>query len=280
MKTITLILSLLFSLVNLSARDYSMKFVGSMDTWCPDSLKVSGSTQGFAMHGRYGFILHDKGQCVIVDMKSRKFVSTYKLDPVTNHCNNANFGKEKYSGQSRFPLLYVSECRGRHSCIVLDADLKGARIVQRIFFDGSGYDSSVDWCLDSENGYIYTYGGRKGNDKIIKKFTLPKLSDSDASGEVHLTDNDVLEETVLKDIYIYQGSIVRDGVAYLPDGYPPYDRKIHIFDLKTGKKIHTFDVNSLNDEPEGVALKGNWMYVAFHRSKQGKNSQIWKFKIR
>ena len=29
--------------------------------WTPDSVTVTGSTQGFAMHGKYAFVMHDKG---------------------------------------------------------------------------------------------------------------------------------------------------------------------------------------------------------------------------
>ena len=30
------------------------------------------------------------------------------------------------------------------------------------------------WDLDAENGFIYTYGGRNGDYKLLKKFRLPR----------------------------------------------------------------------------------------------------------
>ena len=78
----------------------------------PENVEINGSTQGFAIYGRYAFSVHDKGQCVVIDMKRRKFVSTFTLEGNTGHCNNASFGVERYNKQSAFPLLYVTECRG------------------------------------------------------------------------------------------------------------------------------------------------------------------------
>ena len=38
----------------------------------PDNVDVQGATQGFAIHGHYGFSMHDKGQCVIIDLKRKE----------------------------------------------------------------------------------------------------------------------------------------------------------------------------------------------------------------
>ena len=150
--------------------------------WTPAEVEVKGSTQGFAMHSRYAFVMHDKGFCCIFDMKKKSYVNSFFMPGNSGHCNNACFGVEKASKSSRFPLLYISECGGTSCCYVTDISLEGSQVVQRIYFDGSGYAGTIDWCLDAKNGFIYTYGGINGDYKLLKKFKLPRLADSDASG--------------------------------------------------------------------------------------------------
>ena len=60
----------------------------------PADVEVAGSTQGFAIHGNYAFSMHDKGQCVIIDLKKLRFVGTFQVDGNTGHCNNSSFGVE------------------------------------------------------------------------------------------------------------------------------------------------------------------------------------------
>lgn len=257
------------------------EFICDVNDWTPADVALSGSAQGFAIHGRYCVLVRDKGMCSIYDMKKKALVANYMLEGNESHCNNAAFGKEKWSRDSMFPLLYISECRGGHACFVTDLSLSGGKIVQKIYFDGTGYPGSFDWALDVKNGFIYTYGGRNGDFKLLKKFRLPRLSDSDANGEVHLTDADVLDETRIESgINIWQGSYVRGRYAYLPDGYPPHDRLIHIVDLDTKRIIATKNVNDLEVEPEGCDIKGKWLYVAFHTPKKPRHSKIYRFKIK
>ena len=95
-------------------------------------VEINGTTQGFAIYGRYAFSMHDKGQCVIIDLKRNRFVNTFVIEGNTGHCNNASFGVERYSKKSQFPLLYVTECRGERACYVNDITTEGARLVQKI----------------------------------------------------------------------------------------------------------------------------------------------------
>ena len=88
------------------------------------AVTIEGSSQGLALWGRYAFSLHDKGQCVVLDLKRRRFISTFRLEGNDSHCNNASFGVERYSRRSKFPLLYVSECRGDRACYVTDISTK------------------------------------------------------------------------------------------------------------------------------------------------------------
>ena len=257
------------------------ELVADFADWTPHDVEIKGSTQGLAMYKRYAVVLHDKGMCCIYDMKKKTLVSAFMLEGNTSHCNNAFFGNEKYSRKSKFPLLYVSECRGSHACLVTDLTFDGGKIVQKIFFDGSGYPGSIDWCADVKNGYIYTFGGRNGDFKLLKKFRMPSLKDSDENGEVHLKDSDVLDETRIDaGINIWQGSFVMGDYAFLPDGYPPHDRLLHIVNLRTKKIERTKNLNDLLDEPEGIDIHGKWVYVIFHTSRQPRHSKLWRFSLR
>ena len=243
----------------------------------PDDVKIKGATQGFAIHGKYGFVLHDKGQCVVIDLKKNKFVSTFMLEGNTSHCNNASFGVEK---GIMFPLLYISGCKGDHCCYVTDITLDGSRIVQKLFHTGEGYTGSFDWFIDRKNKIIYTYGSSGEMRKLVKKFRLPTLKDSDENGEVHLTQEDVLDEFYVPGIKIYQGSVIKGRYAYLGDGYPPHDRLLHVLDMDAKKFVKTVNLNDLHHEPEGVDIKGKWLYMVLHVSRQPRDGQIYRFRIK
>lgn len=253
------------------------EFVCDLGKLTPENVKVKGSTQGFAIWGKYGFVLHDKGQCVIINLKKNKFVSTFMLDGNTSHCNNASFGIER---GTKFPLLYVSACKGDHCCYVTDITLEGSRIVQKLFYSGEGYPRSYDWFIDRKNKLIYTYGSYGEMTKLVKKFRLPRLADSDKNGEVHLTQNDVLDEFIVEGINIYQGSVIDGHYAYLGDGYPPHDRMLHVLDMDSKIIVCSVNLNGLHHEPEGVDVKGKWLYMAMHVSKQPRNGVIYRFRIR
>ena len=188
---------------------------------------------------------------------------------------------EKASRKSKFPLLYIAACGGENCCYVTDVTLKGSRIVQKIFYTGTDYAGTIDWCHDPENGFIYTYGGRNGDYKLLKKFRLPKLADSDANGEVHLTDADVLDVTRLDSgINIWQGSIVRGRYAYLPDGYAPHELFVHVVDLDQKKIVLSKNITDLADEPEGICLADGFAYVVFHTAGEPRQSKLWRFSLK
>lgn len=265
-----------------SAQEYkgpelTPEFVCDLGNLTPDNVKVKGATQGFAIWGKYGFVFHDKGQCVVIDMKKNKFVSTFMLEGNKSHCNNASFGVEK---GSEFPLLYISGCKGDHCCYVTDITLDGGTIVQKLFHTGEGYTGSFDWFIDRKNKIIYTYGSSGEMRKLIKKFRLPTLKDSDENGEVHLTQDDALDEFYVPGIKIYQGSVLNGHYAYLGDGYPPHDRLLHVVDMNTKTLVKTVNLNDLHHEPEGVDVKGKWLYMVLHVSRQPRDGQIYRFRIK
>ena len=244
----------------------------------PEDVVVNGSTQGFAIYGRYAFSVHDKGQCVILDLKRRSFVNTFVLEGNTGHCNNASFGVERYDRNSKFPLLYVTECRGDRVCYVNDISLDGARLVQRIIYDGKDISGPADWAVDRRNKLIYLYCTIDGV-RTLKWFALPRLADSDTSGEVHLHEEDALGSIAAGEIAIPQGSLIFRHHAYLPDGIPPRPTRLHITDMRSGES-NTQDLSHLGLEPEGVAVRRGWLYISLHTPRNVRANVIYRQRIR
>lgn len=238
------------------------------DNILPADLETRRPVQGFAIYKNYGVSLRDRGMCVIFDLKKKEYVNSFQLEGNTSHCNNAGFGKEKFSKDSQFPLLYISECRGTRCCYVTDITFEGSRIVQKIFYDSDEFKIAMDWAVDAENGCIYIYGGKHYGTKYLKKLPLPKLSDSDENGEVHFTPADVIQEIAIEEIAIAQGSKIHKGKAYLPDGCSPKGNKLHIVDLQSGKKLAEIPYSDQLNEPEGLDFKGKTLYTIFHPVKQ------------
>ena len=258
------------------------EYVGNISEMTEQGMKISGSAQGFAVYGKYGFQFRNKGQCNIIDLDKKKVVRTFKLKGNTSHCNNANFGLHKYNKDSDMPLLYISECLGRKSCYVTDLHLDGrSEIVQRIFYDDDAETDYeyMDWTLDNENGFIYTFGGCTGGPKIMRKFKMPSLADSDEKGEVHFKKSDILETIVMNDFYVSQGSRIHKGYCYLPEGYVPFDRKLHVLDLKEKKIVKTLNLNAFAKEPEGLDIRGRWLYVSFHQTRTARGTSYVRFRL-
>lgn len=281
MRTLYLILALCctYTAVAQSLPLGKAKLFANVEELLPDSVEVKGSTQGFAIYGRYGFSVHDKGECVVIDLKRKRFISKFTLKGNTGHCNNASFGVERYSEESPFPLLYVTECRGDRVCYVNDVTLTGSRMVQKICYDGKDATGPADWAVDSANRLIYFYC-TVNNIRTLKWFALPRLADSDARGEIHLTDEDALGSVTAGDITIPQGSLIHRGRAYLPDGIPPRPTRLHVTDIESGASLTTIDLSHTGLEPEGVAVRRRWLYLSYHTPRNARANVIYRLKIK
>lgn len=214
---------------------------------------------------------------MVLDIKKGEYVNSFYLEGNNSHCNNAGFGREKFSKESKFPLLYVSECTGSRCCYVTDITLEGSRVVQKIFYDSDEFKIAMDWVVDAQNGFIYVYGGRHFGKKYLKKLPLPKISDSDQNGEVHFTEKDVLQTIEIDGLAIAQGSKIHNGKAYLPDGCSKEGNKLHVIDLESGKKVGVYYYADQLNEPEGLDFKGKYLYTVFHPvTKPARHSVIYK----
>ena len=284
MRQAILLISLLFTSAIAVAQPSAdllgeLERVMNVEDIVPAQIEINGTTQGFAIYGRYAFSMHDKGQCVIIDLKRNCFVNTFIIEGNTGHCNNASFGVERYSKKSQFPLFYVTECRGERACYVNDITTEGARLVQKIFYDGEEITGPCDWAVDAARKRIYLYC-TIGTLRWLKWFPLPHLADSDAKGEVHLQSTDALGSIPAGEIAIPQGSHIYKDIIFLPDGVPSRGvLRLHASNVVSGKKLINLDLSSMGLEPEGVATHRGYLYISFHTPRQNRANIIYRTKI-
>lgn len=170
-----------------------------------------------------------------------------------SHMNNINCG-DLYSKSDKYPLLYLSQTIGSHSCYVirLKNDVSSYELIQTIKYIGSQHhvNSEYDWFIDTDHRFIYTYGKHNGSleDREIVKFPLPPLEQK----SVVFSDNDVLGSFILNAMSIYQGSKIINGLLYAPVGYgtDSYPGSIKIISLESMNVIHDIKLNC--GEPESI----------------------------
>ena len=107
---------------------------------------------------------------------------------------------------------------------------------------------------------------------FLKQFRLPSL----AAPEVHFSDSDVLRTIPVNCVAVAQGSKIKGGHAYLPDGDRPGHFWLHIISLATGQEVHTIDLNPIGLEPEGIDIRDGWIYVSFH-TPDPRDNRIYRF---
>lgn len=257
--------------------DYQAEKICDIADVVPKEVEIKGSTQGFAVSGKYGFLVRDKGQCNVFNLEEPSFVNAFYLEKNTSHCNNACFGPDKPSPDAEFPYFYVSECREDRSCFVYEITTEGSKLVQRIFYDDSTVEGAIDWAVDPERRLIYAYEGMgRGREKYMRVFRLPKVSEGP---EVHFKLKDCKQFFPIYGLYIGQGSAVRNGNIYLTQGIPKTDMDLHIFDLD-GNRLKALNFRPIGLEPEGIDIQNGWIYVAFHTPKRPRHSNIWRFKLK
>ena len=247
--------------------------VQRLGDWLADSLPLQGSMQGLAVQGRYAVALRHGGQCLMLDLRKHRCIASYPLDGNTSHCNNASFAHSRYADSDPFPLLYVSGCYGDKACYVTRLFPGSSVLIQRIFYASDCFPVAQDWCVDADSDYLYAFGGKRGGAMYLKKFNLPPIGTDD----VRLTDNDVLQTIPITCVRVAQGSKIKDGYAYLPDGDSPGNYWLHVVDLATGREVRTIDLNPIGLEPEGVDVSGRWIYVSFN-TPDPKENKIYRFR--
>lgn len=247
-----------------------------------DRLTIEGlreqrrSPQGMAFSDGVIFALYDKGYCAAIEAATGRLAGEFPLTGAEGtHCNNASFGIERAGEDSRFPVLYVSECHAPSRCLVLDITTAGSRLVQTIRYEGEGIVDFCDWCVDTGRRHLYAFGKTPEGGAVFKRFALPSLAEG---MEVVLRSGDVLWEQAYPAgfFHIPQGSCIDGGYIYCPTGEPRAGSCfIHAIDLEDGRQAALHDIDRIGLEPEGTFVLDGRLWVLFG----GGNGRIYSFDL-
>ena len=252
--------------------------------------------QSVANYGKYIISVKDRlSSALLYDLEENKRVYRLFLTPheerngstLIYHCNQCNFGSEKYDEQDMFPLLYINQ---RNPADSIGALITAYRIVPKLDENDSIVSFSMDLiqsiylplmtdenCLgnpnmviDTKKNVFYTYS-RNNNRKasnygkgMISKFKMPSLyKDGSIQEVVRLTDDDILDSFKCDfNMFYAQGGFFRKGKLYFVQGMPsktPSNNYIYFREINLKKKKQTRVVDMLalgfDKEPEGC-----WFY--------------------
>ena len=197
-----------------------------------------------------------KNTIYVLNLNTQEFLGSINFSVPqgeSSHMNNINCG-EKLNRTDVYPLLYVSQTSDSHSCFVirLSDDISSYDLIQTIKYIGTKHhtNSNYDWFIDLRNHFVYTYGKHDGilEDREIVKFRLPSVE----SKEVFFTDHDVIDSFILKNMSIYQGSRIIDGLLYAPVGYGNYSFPGYLKIINLDKKTVVMDISITCGEPESI----------------------------
>ena len=254
------------------------------------------------------FSFNHAGECMVYDMKfavgenicDLKLIDSFTLDKtelITPHCNSVVFGKEYYSPDDEFPVLYANiynnyekeEEKHTGVCLVyriFKTENKFYSELLQIIEIGFTKDSEL-WCSEGNDDirpfgnfvtdvkenkyYAFTMRDKTKTTRYFS-FKLPKISDGifdEKYGvkKVCLEKNDI--ETYFDCEYhnFIQGACFYDGKIYSVEGFSVKSGKkpaIRVIDVKKKiqiihKEFSDFDIDS---EPEMIDFYGGQCYYA------------------
>lgn len=209
--------------------------------------------------------------CDIYQISTHEFEAQVLL-PFTGysipHANVSCFGRDRFTSQSIFPVLYVSSWNNQRQAFVYDiTDRNGvidSSLIQVIDPNsvsedivGGGY---LDWVVDSEGGYLYaiayhlkgTSRVSEGNYTHVTKFTLPPLTQQ----LVKLNDEDVLDNFSLPVMTVFQDKDYAGGHIYVVAGIPDESGQHppRLYDINLESKNLKEYIIPITGEPEGFCI--------------------------
>lgn len=254
------------------------------------------SAQGGACYGDY-FIQGFNYNSVIdiYDLKIKKFITQIEIpSPKKNsryHSNTIGFGKEKYSEDDFFPLLYINSGYSSSTNsnvyyvfayrLLLSIDSIGNKTfaiehVQTIELSGFSTNSWIEAMVDSDKTSFWVKYNRSGY-PTFAKFPIPDphevrvfVSQEHMTGEFSISKQSVVSHN--------QGHFIFNNRIYIPSGVPSWNEPILLFVINLEKKareliINLADygfVNSVNPcdnyyEPESIFIYEGKLMLAYRR---------------
>ena len=243
------------------------------------STETSAVVQGCTAYGKYLFVAYNTLPMIsIYDMEQKTHVANIQMTAVnTYHCNNINFGSEKYDSGDAFPLLYVSmENIAEHKALVFRIQESNgtysATLVQTITYPNPAEASMYypNCVVDAVNNRLCVMGYstnsyiKSASNKIkVDIYDLPLLSD----GNVQLNRANAKKSIEVKSLTATQGAFVNGDNIVQVYGLPQVDGDTFIGQLSLSGGAYT-TLFSLTDigltvEPESVFVYEGNIYIFF-----------------
>lgn len=183
------------------------------------------SAQGIAIYGHEAFLFNHTGWCRIFNLEQKKVFRDFPIGSYDkfNHANSASLGNEKMH-QSKYPVVYVSECSRPYRCFVESINDTASYLVQTISLDRYGEDGvAYNWFVDKKHRSLYSIARKQKTSDDgswtcvhrINRYRLPRLKDGE---KIVFSDKDVIESFDVSFPNLLQGGCIKGKYLYLPTG--------------------------------------------------------------
>ena len=270
---------------------YAAGYPGDADYKQPALAKVGSiatDRQDCAVYGGYLFSFDHTGVCKVYATASYAPVAQFTLDKndlISPHANAVCFGKDKYSEEDEFPLLYCNV----YNTYKNDRALDGTCNVYRLQRNGTTFSTTLvqvikvgftgdtehwaspdgdrrpfgNFVVDTDKQKLYAFTMRDA-DKTMRffAFDLPTLADGtpDAAlnvNKVTLSLADVKESFSTAYFNYVQGATYYGGRIYSLEGFGNDDVNkpaLQVIDLAAGRVERKLDLYGMNfkTEPEAI----------------------------
>lgn len=222
--------------------------------------------------------LNSQGYYKVYSMNGDLLKNSTPLDQIATivpHCNSACFGTEKFDADDHYPLLYVNaynnEGLPKGACYVYRLLNNMTTSLQQTILidftedpiwagDGSSVRPYGNFIVDTDNNKLYAYVMIDSlNVTRFFKFNLPELSDGSV---IHLTTSDIEDYFDIAWMYYMQGVTYYNGKVYASCGFTSANCKLYVVDLLYKKVTSVLPLGGFIDEPEGVFVYEDELYVS------------------
>lgn len=254
--------------------DYEIQSIETVMMF-PDIL-TNSSRQGCACYGNTLLVFHDTNDIVeVYDIKTLTLKSVVNMTGIglsnnEYHCNNANFGYQKYDSNDSFPLLYVSmEHLNQHRILVyrITGEIENLNfdLVQTIVLPEPSQISLYypNCYVDAEKETIWisgystnSYQSSENNRLKYIKYGLPNVRNGNV---IELKAEEIRQIDDFCSITATQGGCIYDGKLFQVFGiYAP--RHFVVFNLSDSTIIRDNLLDLVDYEPEGLFVKDDVIY--------------------
>ena len=264
--------------ISLQRRNYWMRLHNGYPTI------NSFTQQGMAVYGDVAILGSSSQQGTSVKAEAFKISDNTKLKSMflprggysDIHSNVLCFSN--IMGSGNLPYLYVSQWNEQKGCFVYDIASDYTATLQQVILPTNVSASligggNIDWIVDTDNnrlisiGYIDTVSTlTPANGMQVCIFELPALTES----VVNLTDADVLDSFHIDEFYVRQDCCYNNGNIYMMCGASntlDYT-KIAVINLAGRNVASVIDLKWLPQEPEGIDVYGNSLFIRVANNKQ------------